>query len=163
MALIKKIQLSGKFGVGKFALVDEEDFDRVSTRQWWYHNAGYAVCKTLGIKPRRVLYMHRVILNAREDQEVDHANGNPLDNRRSNLRLCTHSENAFNKRMMKNNTSGFKGVGWDKANQKWTAIISMNGKSIHLGRFPDAEDAALSYNEAATKYFGKFARINSNT
>lgn len=91
---------------------------------------------------------------------VDHINGDTLDNRRSNLRLCTVSGNNHNRMKSKNNTSGYKGVSWLKQNQKWRAYIKVNSKDKHLGCYLDKEDAARAYDKAAKEYFGEFARLN---
>ena len=160
---MKKIKLTQN----QFALVDDCDYEYLNQWKWYalrYGNIFYAVrnsrkdeCK----KPKRI-YMHRVILQQieMEFQEVDHIDMNGLNNCRSNLRTATHQENAFNQNKYKNNTSGAKGVCWDKQAQKWQAHIRVNGKRIHLGLFDDIDDAARAYNEAAKKHFGKFARLN---
>ena len=79
--------------------------------------------------------MHRVIINAPKDMQVDHINGNRLDNRRCNLRLATDGQNMGNSKIPRHNTSGFKGVSWDKRREQWEAYISKKDKKIHLGRF----------------------------
>lgn len=89
---------------------------------------------------------------------IDHINGDGLDNRWSNLRLATHAQNRANSRRQKNNTSGFKGVVWDKARGKWIAAIRADGKGIYLGRFNTPEAAHAAYVAAAERHFGSFAR-----
>ena len=111
-------------------------------------------------------YLHRLIMEKMLDRKinknerVDHINRDGADNRRSNLRLCSCQQNAFNQGVRKNNTSGYKGVTFKQKNNKWFAAISPNGKRISLGSFDDKENAASAYNQAAIKYFGEFAYLN---
>jgi hypothetical protein len=102
--------------------------------------------------------MHRIISNALEGAEVDHINGNTLDNRKENLRLCTHSENIKNQKLRSNNKSGYKGVYFCKNNQKWRSSIRVNGKKFYLGSFNNPEEAYASYCDASKKYHGEFGR-----
>jgi hypothetical protein len=104
--------------------------------------------------------MHRLIMNAPTDRQVDHVNGDRLDNRRANLRLATQRENSANTRKRSSNKSGVKGVVWDKARKKWAAYIKVNYRSIGLGRFDTIDAAAEAYATAARKHFGAFARIS---
>jgi hypothetical protein len=100
------------------------------------------------------LYAHGEWPKAR----LDHVNCVPLDNRIANLRLCDQSQNSANARRGSNNTSGFKGVTWDKKTKRWRAQITVNRRSIKLGRFPSPEDAHAAYVAAAEIHFGEFAR-----
>jgi len=102
--------------------------------------------------------MHRVILP--DAEEVDHINGNGLDNRRANLRPATGIENRRNRRRSRKNTSGYAGVSWDKVNRKWYAYITADGRMRALGRFDTAEEAALARDRAALELHGEFARLN---
>ena len=92
------------------------------------------------------------------ENEVDHKNGNSLDNRFNNLRLATDSQNSRNQKKSKDNTSGFKGVSWDKQHKKWRARIGVNNKTINLGYYTNKFYAALVYARAAKKYFGEWRR-----
>lgn len=91
-------------------------------------------------------------------EEIDHINGDKLDNRISNLRASTRSENAKNFPVTKKNTSGYKGVSWHKQRKRWVASIKVNGKKIDLGRYKTPEEAHAAYCEAANKHHGEFAR-----
>ena len=112
------------------------------------------------------IIMHRVILERMmgrtlsKDEIVDHINGDKLDNTRENLRLANKSQNNSNRGKSNNNTSGYKGVYWHKAGQKWGASIGVNNKNKHLGLFESIEKAVHAYNEAAIKYHGEFAQLN---
>lgn len=102
--------------------------------------------------------MHRLILDVPKGAEVDHINGNGLDNRRRNLRICTRSENQWNRRLAPNNTSGFKGV--YRFQGKWRAQIQSFGKKIHIGLYETRIEAARAYDEVAIKCHGDFAATN---
>lgn len=144
---------------GKYALVDEEDFDFLNQRRWRYHSGGYAAAYGGGgRKNQRTVLMHRVLLNPPSGQEIDHQNGNRLDNRRSNLRLCTSQQNKANSARRSDNTSGFRGVYANKRYGKpWLAKINVGGRQIHLGAFSDKIEAAEAYARASVRYFGEFS------
>lgn len=108
-----------------------------------------------------MLYLARVIMQAPKGIEVDHRNNDVLDNRRENLRFATRSQNNRNRRVNRNNKSGYKGVSVDKrCPDRWQAAIYVAPKQIRLGSFSTPEAAALAYNRAALKYYGEFARLN---
>lgn len=153
---MKRIKLSQ----GKFTLVDDDDFKWLS--EWkWYFNKGYAVRNSSYILGKRItLFMHREILRVPVEMFTDHIDGDELNNRRGNLRICTKSENARNRKILSINASGYKGVNWRKLEKKWQAHIKVNGIQIHLGYFTTAQEAACVYDRAALKYFGEFARPN---
>jgi hypothetical protein len=136
---------------GKYAKVDNEDYEYLSKRKWHY-SSGYA---SSGGQ-----LMHRVIMNAPSDMQVDHKDQDKLNNQRSNLRLCTSRENRLNTGKRSDNISGFKGVTWRRDRRKWQAGIKVKGKNIHLKMFLTIEEAARAYDEAAKKYFGDHAWLN---
>lgn len=148
---------------GYEAIVDFEDFEWLNNYDWGIltpykgQYTTYAMKKSQAESKGKSRLMHRIILNAPRNMCVDHINGNGLDNRESNLRLCSHRENLCNSKKQKNGiTSVYKGVSWDKSRNKWTAHIN----KYNLGRFNSEIEAALFYNEAALKYHGKFAKLN---
>ena len=149
---------------GKVALVDDEWYPILSRVKWYYNPSrdigGYAHrdSGTRGCRLR--LAMHRYIMMAPDGLEVDHINGNKLDNRTENLRVVLPIVNHQNKRKPRNNTSGYKGVCFDKSRGKFTANIGMKGKTFHLGRFVSIVDAARAYNEAALRLYGEGASLN---
>ena len=158
---MKKIQLTK----GYEALVDDEDFERINKHKWHarsnrIHGLVYAARSAGKTPDRKTHWMHREIMNTQDGMETDHINRDGLDNRKSNLRVCTRSQNARNAKRRVTNTSGHKGVSWDKERKKWHAEIMINYKKIHLGRFDTVEEAAAAYDQAAEKYHKDFARTN---
>ena len=140
---------------GSMALVDVADYPLVSHYKWgsW---KGYVRVHYGG----KVLLMHRLILGVvNSSDHVDHINGNPSDNRRCNLRVCTHAENLRNRRKQKNTSSVYKGV-CASYKGKWRATIRTNGIKQHLGCFGSEIDAARAYDAAARESFGEFAKTN---
>lgn len=154
----------------KFAKVDDEDYDYLM--QWKWHSEKHKHCLYAarterifeeGVLIKRVkrFWMHRVVLKETDPKVfVDHINHDGLDNQKSNIRLCSSQQNSRNARKRKANTiSVYKGV--SKSRKRWCAYIRINRKGIHLGNYDREEDAAQAYNEAAIKYHGEFACINS--
>lgn len=109
---------------------------------------------------REAVYLHRVIMKLTTQNKcvVDHIDGNPANNRKSNLRVCTQADNLGNQSKPKNNTSGYKGVSFEKNNKKWRVYISRHRKRVHLGYFDTPEEAYLAYCNAAKQAFGQFAK-----
>jgi hypothetical protein len=156
---MKKIPLSQ----GKFALVDDEDFNELNKYKWcasfaygiWYVQRD----KFINSKRKKIL-MHRQLMNFPPSKMVDHINHDGLDNRRCNLRVCTRSQNKKNCLGYKNNTSGLNGVYWNKENKKWQARIRKDNKLLYLGYFDDKVEAGHMVDQYAMQLFGEFAVLN---
>lgn len=156
MVKFKKIKLTK----GKFAIVDPDDYERISQNKWYCSTHGYAVRTERTETGRKMYFMHREIMNCPKNKEVDHVKHNKLDNRKSSLRICSRKENNRNLRKLKTNTSGYVGVSFVKRINKFRAYINLNDKQINLGYYTDSKDAAIAYNKAAKKYHKAFAKIN---
>jgi hypothetical protein len=145
---------------GKVAIVDDEDFEELNKFRW-YCDRKYAVrdITSQGIRDR--VYMHRLIANAPDHLEVDHINGDGADNRKENLRLCTHAENSRNRRAQKNNTTKYKGVWFSKRDNRFVAETRLNGKKITIGFFKTAEEASEAYKAKVLEIHGAFANTNN--
>jgi len=157
---------------GAFAIIDDEDFDLVSQFKWQLRRSPrkdgtvvfYAVrnfrTKNEGIVTMRKVGMHSLILNSYSAM-VDHRDGNGLNNKRSNIRVATNSENQANRKVRAAGASSrFRGVTLHRRTGKWQACIKCLGTSLYLGLFCNEEDAALAYNAAALLHFGEFANLN---
>lgn len=148
---------------GQFATVDNADFEWLN--QWKWHallrrNGKFHARRTVGAHPnQKQIYIHRIIFGATSGEQIDHKNGNSLDNRRRNLRRCSTSQNSCNRGAPRTNTSGFKGVSWHKQLSMWRARIGVCSRDIYLGLFSSAVAASRAYKAAARKYHGEFARI----
>mgnify|MGYP001564998521 CR=1 FL=1 len=146
------------------ALVDDEDFEKLSIHKWYAYknsksNVWYAARKNLKNDGKQeMVLMHRELLDATKNIQVDHRNGNGLDNKKENLRLATNQQNQFNRTYQKNNNLRIKGVYWCKLMKKFNARIHINNKRIKLGYFNVLGDADSAYRIAEEKYFGVFAR-----
>lgn len=149
---------------GRFAIVDDEWFDKLSKHHWYCSNYGYAYRRGPGgRKGSTLLSMHRTVLgldNTGCTSQIDHIDGNPLNNTVANLRVCSPSQNLHNRDKQKNNKSGFKGVYWATQVGRWLANITVNGKRHHLGTFFSPAEAAKAYDVAARELLGEFARLN---
>lgn len=142
---------------GKFALVDNEDFEELNQYKW-YFSRGYAV-RNIGKWPnQRNLFMHRQIMNVLPGLETDHKNHIRLDNRRANLRICTSDDNRLNQ--LKRGKQKYKGVRRAPKSNKYEARIQADGKHIRLGLFNSEIEAAGAYDKAAKELFGEFACTN---
>lgn len=149
--------------LGLFALIDENDFLRVSQIKWYAtrnRTVTYAAGRLSACEKK--IYLHRFLLEAPPGIQVDHRNSDGLDCRRSNLRLCTPLENSHNRRLRRGKTSRYKGVSWHANHKKWFARIKLNGKQTLLGYFDDERAAGVAYDNAAKVYFGDFARTNQD-
>jgi hypothetical protein len=144
---------------GKFAIVDAADYERLAGHKWCLLNIKgqyYAHRR----KHDKMVKMHHEILDVPAGMVCDHINHNSLDNRRCNLRVCTPSQNGYNRLPNKKGTSRFKGVYWHKVARKWVAEIGYKNRMIHIGCFNYEEDAAIAYDDMAIKLFGEFACLN---
>ena len=149
---MRRIALTGKYGKGKFALVDDADFESVNGHKW--NLSGEYPVSSFGKRPTRTkVSMHRFIMDAAKGTFVDHRDGNRLDNRRANLRSCTVAQNTMNSRKSKNRSSKFKGV---TRNRPWRAYVGPKT----IGHFNTEIEAAQAYDAAAKKLYGEFARLN---
>lgn len=142
-------------GEKDFAIVDDEDYDRLASYRWAI-KSGYARASVEG----RSRVMHQLLLECPSHLRRDHINRNRLDNRKSNLRIATPTQNAANANLRKDNTSGFKGVTWNKGLARWKAQVRDGGKRLFLGYFTDAAEAARAYDRRAKELFGEFAVVN---
>lgn len=154
---------------GEYAIVDNEDYDRLMESGFKWRLESRSEGQRYAARHRGTLHplgdatirTHREVMRAREGDHVDHLNGDGLDNRKKNLRVCTHSDNMRNRKVLgKNNTSGFKGVSWNRGMKKWSAQIQFERKNVRLGFFVDSKEAARAYNRAAKQYHGEFAKLN---
>lgn len=147
---------------GMSTIVDEQDFYFLSRRKWFAakgRTTFYARSKDHG----RLIHMHRLILAAKPGEQVDHKDRNTLNNQRDNLRIANSRQQAANRGMRVDNSSGFKGVTWMKQKNKWRAQLGKGKEgTIALGDFLDAKLAALAYDNAAIQRFGPFAATNSS-
>lgn len=146
-------------GHDRYVIVDDGDYEYLSRWKWCYQPRGHGYAARNSGRSK-TFHMHRVILNAPKGMEVDHINGNGLDNRRCNLRLCTKAQNQHNQRPKRQGTSLFKGVSLNSAKRKWVAQVCVNKRKLHLGYFEDETEAAHAYDQAARLHFGEFARTN---
>lgn len=163
---MKQIQLTQ----GKVALVDDEDFEWLNQWKWTpvdnkktsYARRAFSVFE--GRQTFKTISMHRAIMKVSDPKIfIDHKDHNGLNNQRSNLRICSHSENNANKLPQQNRHSKYMGVGIvnkNKPNSNWKATICKNGIDHHLGVFKTEEEAALAYNEASKRIHGEFGYIN---
>lgn len=154
-----------KLTQGKVALVDDEDYEHLNQWKWHARKDGdqpyYAVRMDYAYKPKKMVKMHRAVMNVSEPRlVVDHKNHDTLDNRKQNLRICTVKENTLNRVASKSSTSKFLGVSLNTKARKWVAQIQKKGKNTYLGCFDTQEEAALAYNKAAEVIHGEYANLN---
>lgn len=142
---------------GKQAVIDDDDA-HLAAHKWSYlrgrNGNGYAVRSHAG----RFLYLHREVIGAPPGAIVDHRDGDGLNCRRENLRLASHAQNLANRGRQRNNTSGCKGVTWDRSREVWRVEIQVNGRRANLGRFAMLEDAARAQRTASRILLGEFAQ-----
>ena len=140
--------------------LDDEDYARAKDFRWHKTANGYVAGTVVEGGVRRRVYLHRWLLDAQPGQLVDHLDGNPLNNRRTNLRLATRSQNQANRRRNRTSRSRYKGVTWHQGQQRWMARLQVNGRRITIGYFADPLQAAYEYDAFARAYFGEYARLN---
>ena len=138
---------------------DKEDYQKIKEYTWYLDKDGYVI--TYEANTGKQIKFHRLIMNASEGMDIDHRFHKVNDNRKSQLREVTRSQNNMNRGIRKDNASSVTGVSWHKARNKWRAYITINGKTKHLGYFINKEDAIQSRLEAEIKYFGEFACTES--
>ncbi len=154
---MKKIKLTQ----GKYTLVDNDDYEMLNMHKWYVkkgENTFYAV-RSIFLKngKQTTLRMHRLLIDAPNGLEVDHEDGNGLNNQKSNIRLATRSQNRMNRPKQSRNTSGFKGVSWDKTHKVWMAYITLNSVQKNLGYFKSKQEAYQVRREASIEYHKEFA------
>lgn len=143
---------------GQKAVISSIDLPRVRELKWSFGTGGYA-CAML--PNRKNIRLHRFILDAKPKEIVDHINGDRLDNRRENLRICTPSQQACNQAAY--GFSHYKGVSWCKRLKRWEVQICVLGKRKGLGTYADEKEAAKAYDKAARELHGEFSRLNFPT
>jgi len=164
-----RIPLHSRKYPGLYAIVDEEDAELVSQFRWRPYKSRYGHDLFYAFTNRRMdtrltdnMLMHRLVMGlSKHDPDVDHVDGDGLNNSKSNLRTCTVSQNQANRHTLRaDKSSVFRGVTWHKQISKWQAQVKVNGRSLYLGCFESEVDAAIAYNKAALQHFGEFARLN---
>lgn len=154
--MTKSIELTN----GYETIVDDDDYSWLT--QWtWRACVSRWQRHIYVVRSGDEMRMHRLITNTPKGMMVDHANGDGLDNRRANLRVCSAIENQRNKRKRIGVSSSiFKGVSWDRQCHRWRVQIMVEGRNKSIGRFATEAEAAVAYNDAATVLFGEFALLN---
>jgi hypothetical protein len=148
---------------GLVARVAPEDFAAMNAHLWYavrWHQSYYAVRGVWSDGRCRMELMHRVLTDAAPGEQVDHRDGDGLNNCRANLRIASHAQNQHNRGPLRTNASGYKGVHFRLDNHNWRAVIIANRRTYRLGVFATAEEAAHAYDAAALKLHGPFARLN---
>ena len=157
MRILNTYDLSGDYGIGYGSTggefyFDLEDYDKIKDYTWRLNEDNYVVSNPFG----KITLMHNLIMKPPSGKEVDHIFHNTNDNRKEYLRICETYENAINKRLQSNNTSGVKGVSWNNSRSKWVAYINYNKKRISLGRFDSFKEAVKVREEAEKQYHKEF-------
>ena len=165
---IRPIRVDGQLAYvtltkGYVAVIDAADVPLVEGFNWCADvrpSAVYAARGKMKNGRMKIIRLHRVLMGDPDGLEIDHVDGNGLNNTRANLRTAIHSENLRNQNVRINNASGFKGVSWDKSRCKWQAHIGLDFKRISLGRFETKEEAAAAYAKASAAMHGEFGRAS---
>jgi hypothetical protein len=146
---------------GEVALVDDEDFEHLNQWRWFVqkrNHTSYAYRTTKS--PKTSASMHRQLMDFPTGSQIDHIDGNGLNNLRCNLRICTSAHNSMNRKKRKNTSSKYKGVAWEKGKNRWYVSIKVGRKSYYLGKVGSEKEGALVYDKIAREWFGQYARLN---
>ncbi len=142
----------------KVTIVDNDDYIWASKNKWYCSNSGYARRDIRKNKKLKHFLLHRLVANCPSGKQVDHINGDRLDNRKCNLRIVSEDKNHINIKLRCDNKSGYKGVDWRSSRNKWRARISVGNKTYNLGHFISIKDAIKIYNKAALLYHREYRR-----
>lgn len=158
---MKKLELSGRNGKGRFVLVDDEDYDSLCQFKWCLTN-GYPAHGIWESATQKTVieYLHRKILDVPKGMYADHVDRDVLNAQKSNLRIVTNRQNGMNIRKRDNTSSQYKGVTWDKSRNKWLSRFSYNQKPFFIGRFDKEHHAAMAYDIWAKDHYGEYANLN---
>jgi len=162
---VKKIKLTSRINHGLYALVDDQDYEAVCSYTWNPTPKGYAIRTDRTDGKKKTVYLHRMIadlMGIGSAEQIDHIDGDKLDNRRCNLRAATNQTNQANVEIQENNSTGFKGVTCrtkGKGRPRYIARIGVGYKRIQIGSYDTAEEAYQAYCKAAEKFFGEFANL----
>lgn len=154
---MKEIKLTN----GGSTFVDDEDYERLLPYKWHRHDERglqYVRVSFSKNKKQTVILMHRLIMNAPVGVDVDHKDGNGLNNQKGNLRLCTDQQNSMNMKLFCTSTSGHKGVSWNKQFKKWESYIWFHRKKIRLGEYKEKADAIAAREKAEKELYGNWSR-----
>lgn len=158
---MKKIPLRNhKKEVIAFTKVDDEDFEDINKKSWYLTDQGYAKSRVFPkLQKSYLVLLHRIIMKAKKGEMIDHINQDRLDNRKINLRFCDKKTNGANMKKHKDNTSGYKGVYFEKTNKKWRGKITKQGKQFFTKSFLLKEDAVKEYRKLSIKIYGEFSPL----
>jgi len=149
---------------GKVAIVDDRDYDWLNQFKWRAYKdyKMFYAMRSCSKGPPTIEAMHRKVLGLiyRDGKQVDHIDGDGLNNQRNNLRICNHAQNQQNQRIQVGGTSRYKGVSWGKRNKRWIVEIRKNGATSYVGSFKDEVKAAKAYDKRAKELYREFARLN---
>jgi hypothetical protein len=148
------------FNSNKHTIIDSEDYNKVRNYCWYLDSHGYARSRDFYKGTKRLVALHRVILDVPDYLYVDHVDGNTLNNTKGNIRVYSMAENNRNMCKKEGTKSKYKGVAWRKDRNKWKSLIKYNAKNYYLGLFDKEEDAARAYDKKALELHGEFAKTN---
>lgn len=138
------------------AVIDKKDYTLIKGYKWYISHDNYVKSDSTKDRP----YLHRLIMGCPKNMHIDHIDFNPLNNKRSNLRICTNQQNVFHQHGVKNSSSKYKGISFYKPSKMWRARIGENSNQTHIGHFKTEIEAAIAYNEYAIKYHKEFCFLN---